>query len=222
MSKKKKNKKYKKTLYFETKNKKNKNKKNKAAKTQDYRKPKKKTVHNNLSKKEIKWFEKQMKKAPKADKKLLDQQAKCNHAGDNIYTLAEFREVATNPEVYSTRIDVLVDTFGEENVFICGNCGTPLINPKKIDMGMISKALAVLHGAETAIVSRQKMKDKEVQKMNEIAVNLSEWNAIAAQFHNMDAKGAFDTDAEANNSDLAMTRTTGAVPSSTGTAFVVQ
>lgn len=210
MSKKKKNKKNKKNKDFKwysevykvkskEPDKKKKDKKDK--KNFTYDKPVTKTQSESLSKKEIKDADSIVSTRPEVNKKLLDYQMKCNHAG-NLITVEEYRNKSLTPSAYTPRLDVIESIFGK-NALVCESCYQVVVDPAGIDPIKLKASIACLHALTTAILPRKKFKKKEIKKLNKLNNNLDKWHDTIAIYERLYEKGAFNS-ANSNNADVVV------------------
>lgn len=216
MSKKKKNKKSKNRWFpDEYKYTQKKDKKSKKLKKEAYKKPKYETVKESLGKKEIKTADKIVSAKPEVNKKLIELQKSCNHAG-NLISVQEYKERSLTPLVYTPMLEAMLETFGDKTL-ICESCYQVVASPENIDPKKLRESVAYLYAAAMAVLPRKKLKSKEIKKINDLADDLNKWTDIIATFEKMANKGAF----KRSQDDGSAVSTLNDVTSATPTAYIM-
>lgn len=179
---------------------KKKNKKYKYKNKDAYKKPVKKTVTESLSKKKIKKAASIVGKKPKISEKLIEIQNNCNHAGV-VIGIPEYKSLSVMPGVYTPRLDLIEQVFGDNKTCVCASCYQVLVDPSVISVDKAREAIAMLHAVVTAILPRKKMKEQEIEKFNTLIDSLNEWDEAVSTFETMANNGYFIND----DSDVAST-----------------
>lgn len=136
-----------------------------------------KIVHMSLDKKDIRDARKVVTAPVDVPKKFLSIRKKCNHAGD-LLTPAQYRTMTLNYAVYTPMLDAVCEKFGEDNVQVCAGCYDVLVNYDAITSEDIRDALTTLYVSANKVVSLKRMKGDEIEDINKLKNELTDWNDV--------------------------------------------
>lgn len=154
-------------------------------KAKGYGVPEFKAINLSLGKKDIKEAKKIVLAPINIPKEFTKIRDRCNHTGKMI-TVKEFRQMTPTTMAYTPIISSLCETFGEENVRICGACYDAIVRYEQVTPESVTAAIATLYAAANKAVSMQRLKSDEIKDIAKMKNELSDWGQIIDMLDKID------------------------------------